>query len=185
MPNYDPYTHAHALGVDIIWGTPGQGILGRYDHASRTIILREGMLTRQERSVLAHELVHATRGDEHDAWDALYSARRERACDLKAAENLIDPVILRRAAAFYPDNLSALAYELDVTAELLAIYLDAHPFTAAHAYHTCPGLGTLHPVLSSSRVEDISSKEGIFFAAQAKYPLLTGSGSLAHTSSRI
>ena len=46
MPNYDPYTHAHALGVDIIWGTPGQGILGRYDHASRTIILREGMLTR-------------------------------------------------------------------------------------------------------------------------------------------
>ena len=116
MPNYDPYTHAHALGVDIIWGTPGQGILGRYDHASRTIILREGMLTRQERSVLAHELVHATRGDEHDAWDALYSARRERACDLKAAE-----------------NLSALAYELDVTDELLAIYLDAHPFTAAHA----------------------------------------------------
>ena len=121
MPNYDPYTHAHALGVDIIWGTPGQGILGRYDHASRTIILREGMLTRQERSVLAHELVHGTRGDEHDAWDALYSARRERACDLKAAENLIDPVILRRAAAFYPDNLSALAYELDVTDELLAI----------------------------------------------------------------
>ena len=59
--------------------------------------------------------------------------RRERACDLKAAENLIDPVILRRAAAFYPDNLSALAYELDVTDELLAIYLDAHPFTAAHA----------------------------------------------------
>ena len=133
MPNYDPYTHAHALGVDIIWGTPGQGILGRYDHASRTIILREGMLTRQERSVLAHELVHATRGDEHDAWDALYSARRERACDLKAAENLIDPVILRRAAAFYPETLSALAYELDVTDELLAIYLDAHPFTAAHA----------------------------------------------------
>ena len=43
MPNYDPYTHAHALGVDIIWGTPGQGILGRYDHASRTIILQEGM----------------------------------------------------------------------------------------------------------------------------------------------
>jgi len=56
-------------------------MLGRYDHASRTITLREGMRTRQERSVLAHELVHATRGDEHDAWDALYSARRERACE--------------------------------------------------------------------------------------------------------
>ena len=55
-------------------------MLGRYDHASRTITLREGMRTRQERSVLAHELVHAVRGDEHDAWDASYSARRERSC---------------------------------------------------------------------------------------------------------
>ena len=91
MPSYDPYAHAHTLGVDIVWGTPGHGMLGRYDHASRTITLREGMRTRQERSVLAHELVHAVRGDEHDAWDASYSARRERSCDLLAAENLIDP----------------------------------------------------------------------------------------------
>jgi len=41
--------------------------------------------------------------------------------------------ILRRAAAFYPDNLPALAYELDVTEELLVIYLDAHPLTVAQA----------------------------------------------------
>ena len=40
---------------------------------------------------------------------------------------------LRRAAAFYPDNLPALAYELDVTEELLVIYLDAHPLTVAQA----------------------------------------------------
>ena len=133
VPSYDPYTHAHTLGVDIVWGTPGHGMLGRYDHASRTITLREGMRTRQERSVLAHELVHAVRGDEHDAWDASYSARRERSCDLLAAENLIDPEDLRRAAAFYPDNLPALAYELDVTEELLVIYLDAHPLTVAQA----------------------------------------------------
>nr|WP_280927115.1 ImmA/IrrE family metallo-endopeptidase [Rothia dentocariosa] len=133
VPSYDPYTHAHTLGVDIVWGTPGHGMLGRYDHASRTITLREGMRTRQERSVLAHELVHAVRGDEHDAWDASYSARRERSCDLLAAENLIDPGDLRRAAAFYPDNLPALAYELDVTEELLVIYLDAHPLTVAQA----------------------------------------------------
>ena len=133
MPSYDPYTHAHTLGVDIIWGAPGHGMLGRYDHANRTITLREGMRTRQERSVLAHELVHAVRGDEHDAWDASYSARRERSCDLLAAENLIDPGDLRRAAAFYPDNLPALAYELDVTEELLVIYLDAHPLTVAQA----------------------------------------------------
>jgi len=78
-------------------------------------------------------VVHAVRGDEHDAWDASYSARRERSCDLLAAENLIDPEDLRRAAAFYPDNLPALAYELDVTEELLVIYLDAHPLTVAQA----------------------------------------------------
>ena len=61
MPSYDPYTHAHTLGVDIVWGTPGHGMLGRYDHASRTITLREGMRTRQERSVLAHETAVARR----------------------------------------------------------------------------------------------------------------------------
>ena len=59
--------------------------------------------------------MHAVRGDEHDAWDASYSARRERSCDLLAAENLIDPEDLRRAAAFYPDNLPALPMSLTMT----------------------------------------------------------------------
>lgn len=130
-PNYDPYAHAHKLGVNIIWGDPGEGILGRYDHDSGTIILRTGMRTRQERSVLAHELVHAARGDEHDAWDRTYSTRRERDCDLQAAENLINPADLRRTAVFYPDNLPALAYELDITEDLLTTYLQAHPLTTA------------------------------------------------------
>src|SRR5690606_10341567 len=37
---------------------------GDYDAATRTIRLQSGMLYRLERSVLAHELIHAYRGDQ-------------------------------------------------------------------------------------------------------------------------
>ena len=133
MPSYDPYTHAHTLGVDIVWGTPGHGMLGRYDHASRTITLREGMRTRQERSVLATNSCTpcaetSTTPGMHPTVHAVSAA-----VTCWPQKNLIDPGDLRRAAAFYPDNLPALAYELDVTEELLVIYLDAHPLTVAQA----------------------------------------------------
>lgn len=125
--SYDPEEHARELGVDIVWGHPGVGILGRYDHDTRTIVLEPSMSSRQTRSVLAHELIHAEREDEHNAIDSFESTKRENYCDLKAAENLIDRADLLTIAAMYPSDLPKVAYELGVMPDLLTIYLRKHP----------------------------------------------------------
>lgn len=55
---------------------------GRYYHASRSIIMRTGLLIEDERRFLWHELTHAERGDE-----ACYSSGEvERSVDREAAQ---------------------------------------------------------------------------------------------------
>jgi hypothetical protein len=52
---------------------------GRYYHARRLIVIREGLLISEERAVLWHELVHAKRGDERCGGKIGLSVDREAA----------------------------------------------------------------------------------------------------------
>lgn len=126
--SYDPYAHAQQLGVNIIYESPGHGRKGLYLGKRRgvpTVLLRPGMSEREERSVLAHELVHVEHDDQPTA-DHAWGARRERRCDRVAAERLIDRSTLLGLASAYEDR-GVWALELGVAGYLLDAYLEAHP----------------------------------------------------------
>ena len=59
----DPYTLAHTLGLPIIHTPLPKGVHGLYQGTH--IALRPGLTTREERTVLAHELKHAQDGQTH------------------------------------------------------------------------------------------------------------------------
>ncbi|WP_237196938.1 ImmA/IrrE family metallo-endopeptidase [Rothia nasimurium] len=133
---YDPYQHAHELGVTIIHTNPGPGLNGLYTgkhNGAPTIHLRPGLTTREERSVLAHELVHVEHDDQPTA-DHAWSARRERRCDRIAAQRLINRDHLIQLAATYPDK-GVWAIELGVTGYLLDTYLTTWPITLTYSKH--------------------------------------------------
>lgn len=117
---YDPYAHAEGLGVTVVWGDPGPGLVGLYDHGHRRIVLRDGLTRRVERCVLAHEILHHEHGDELTR-DPMWAARREERCDRVAASRLIrwEDYL---AAAVATDDPGALCLELDVTAWILSAY---------------------------------------------------------------
>lgn len=76
------------------------------------------------RSTLAHELGHAAFGDEHTGHDH-FDHRQETRADRFAARLLVDPDELEGWCRFYgPCNLPAVAHELEVTVDLLTIYLN-------------------------------------------------------------
>lgn len=60
---YSPDAHAAELGIRIIDAQPPAGTLALWDEQTRTILTTPGLLHRQRRCVLAHELAHATQGD--------------------------------------------------------------------------------------------------------------------------
>ncbi|MEV8250604.1 ImmA/IrrE family metallo-endopeptidase [Microbacterium sp. NPDC076768] len=114
---------------------------GGFDPATRTIRLNPGMSARTTRSVLAHELGHATLGHValgHDALghvalghDALGhdpsstpAIRRiqERQADEWAAARLLTPSAYAAAEETRGPHLASLAFELDVTIELVIAY---------------------------------------------------------------
>lgn len=115
---YDPHQHAHSLGVTVVEGRPRLGGWGEYSHASRTITLRSGLSRREARCTLAHELQHAIAGDIacRSSW---FAARMERRADEAAAILLVDPVEYREAEAMHNGHLPSIAYDLDVTPEVL------------------------------------------------------------------
>nr|DAX56801.1 MAG TPA: IrrE protein [Caudoviricetes sp.] len=122
---YSPDAHAASLGIRIIDAQPPAGILALWDEESRTIITTPGLLHRQRRCVLAHELAHATQGDTHALLDDIAARKRERRADLTAAGWLLNPTQTARALALYPDNLAAAAAELEVTDRILEAWLRA------------------------------------------------------------
>lgn len=90
-------------------------ILGYYDHAKRTIVIRKGMTVRQTRCVLAHEVAHAKMG--HVCSDGA----EERRADMMAAAMLVSPTAYAHAEAIDPDP-HAIADELDVTVDVILDY---------------------------------------------------------------
>nr|DAY14053.1 MAG TPA: IrrE protein [Caudoviricetes sp.] len=122
---YSPDAHAASLGIRIVEAQPPAGTLALWDEESRTIITTPGLLHRQRRCVLAHELAHATQGDTHALLDDIAACKRERRADLTAAGWLLNPTQTARALALYPDNLAAAAAELEVTDRILEAWLRA------------------------------------------------------------
>lgn len=122
---YNPDTHAASLGIRIVEAQPPAGALALWDEQTRTIITAPGLLHRQRRCVIAHELAHATQGDTHSPLDTIAALKRERRADAIAAGWLLNPTQTPRALALYPDNLTAAAAELEVTDRILEAWLRA------------------------------------------------------------
>lgn len=113
---------------------------GRYYHRERVVVVRAGLLLREERSVLWHELVHARRGDARCAVDVL-TARQEASVDREAARWAMPwPVLawgLDRSA-----HLSDLVEAMKVTEQLVRVRLKtAHPVEKAHIMRRAEDLG--------------------------------------------
>lgn len=121
---YDPEMHASQLGIRIIDACLPAGTLALWDETTRTILTSPGLLHRQRRCVIAHELAHAVNGDTHALLDDVAARKRERRADLTAAGWLLDPVAVRTALAVSPDSLNAAAADLDVTPRILSAWLE-------------------------------------------------------------
>ncbi len=98
---------------------------GRYYHEERTIVLRKGLLLVEERAALWHELVHARRGDEVQAWPL--GARVEASVDREAARRAMPLASLLEATSGDPSR-AEVADRLKTTEHLLGVRLAAlHP----------------------------------------------------------
>jgi hypothetical protein len=75
---YDPEMHASQLGIRIIDACLPAGTLALWDETTKTILASPGLLHRQRRCVLAHELAHAVNGDTHALLDDVAARKRER-----------------------------------------------------------------------------------------------------------
>lgn len=122
---YSPDAHAASLGIRIIDAQPPAGTLALWDEQTRTILTTPGLLHRQRRCVLAHELAHAVSGDTHAPIDDVAALKRERRADALAAGWLLTPDAVATALAVSPDSLSAAAAELEVTDRILEAWLRA------------------------------------------------------------
>lgn len=83
------------------------GHVGEYRHHNRTIALDPRMHRRQRRAVLAHELIHAERGDDGT------HVKQEAHADKEAARRLVDIHQLGDALR-WSENLHEVAVQLSV-----------------------------------------------------------------------
>lgn len=128
---YDPRSHAAELGVPIV-EYPLRADLGRYIPALHTILIRPRMRAVLERSVLAHEVVHAERR-ESQTGVPLLDLRMERNADTTASLRLIAEDQLLDLMNWSQDP-GRWALELGVTADLLEAriaHLRRHRFREA------------------------------------------------------
>ena len=116
MTKYDPREHASDLGVPIL-DYPLRADFGRYIPQLRAILIKPRMRAALERSVIAHELVHAER---HESFTGvpLLDLRMERNADRVASLRLIDEAELLDLMRWSSDP-GRWAVELGVTADLL------------------------------------------------------------------
>lgn len=114
MTHYSPWADLAARpGLTLEWADLHDR-LGEYLHDLQLIRLRRGMLRRQARCVLAHELRHHDTGDVPTG-SAILDARQERRADREAARLLIDLRDLGDALVLHDCHLGAVAVELHVS----------------------------------------------------------------------
>lgn len=93
---------------------------GRFSRARRLIQIRHGLRGPAYFAAVAHELIHAERGDQPCA-HPVSEAQQELAVAKEASRRLIDIHRLADVAAAYPDDPHRIAEELDVDYETLAL----------------------------------------------------------------
>jgi Zn-dependent peptidase ImmA (M78 family) len=116
VSTYVPRDHAAELGVPII-DYPLRADFGRYVPQLGAILIKPRMRAALERSVIAHELVHAER-HECQTGVPLLDLRMERNADRVASLRLIDEDELLDLMRWSTDP-GRWAIELGVTADLL------------------------------------------------------------------
>jgi Zn-dependent peptidase ImmA (M78 family) len=116
VSQYVPREHAAELGVPII-DYPLRADFGRYVPQLGAILIKPRMRAALERSVIAHELVHAER-HESATGVPLLDLRMERNADRVASLRLIDEDELLDLMRWSTDP-GRWAVELSVTADLL------------------------------------------------------------------
>lgn len=112
---YDPHRHAEDLGITVVYRRL-RTCNGLYVPEQRLIFLQPRLHRVHERSVLAHEIVHA----EFD--DRGRDDFQERRADRIAARRLIAHDELR-AVTPLSDDPGVWALELDVTDHMLDVWL--------------------------------------------------------------
>lgn len=114
---------AEAMGVR--WQRHDGGPKGFYYHPSRTISTRRGLTIAEYRSTFAHELGHAHHRDVQQT-NGYYNTRQEKRADRYAADLLLDEGAVRTALACNGGHIVPAAYELEVTAHILRVWLEHH-----------------------------------------------------------
>lgn len=94
---------------------------GDYCRRHHSIRLQHGMVYRKERSVLAHELAHATYGDEPTMFDHV-NTKQERQADEWAAHFLINRQDYELAEDQHGLHVPSMAQELCVLEKLVHAY---------------------------------------------------------------
>jgi hypothetical protein len=107
-------TAAHAYGATVHMADLPGTLRGLYDAEHNRIILRSGMTEGQRVSTLAHELIHARRGD-----NGHQSSAHESRIDEEAAGLLLTAEEYALAERIVGHDSRALAAELDVTPSLV------------------------------------------------------------------
>lgn len=127
---YDPWAHAHALGLTIVERRLRHGNRGEYWHRDRLIGMQRGMTHREARSVLAHEVQHALAGDIPSPW-GLITHRQEQRARRATARLLVDADEYAAAEHLRGPHLAAIAHELDVTIHVIRDWLTLRQAIAA------------------------------------------------------
>lgn len=115
---YDPFEDADARGVQVHYRTL-RSSNGLWVPDINTIFLQPRMRRIQERSVLAHEVAHASLGHRDDR------PKHEVLADRLAADNLIDHGELLDLLAWTGDT-ARICLELGVSTKLLRVYANVH-----------------------------------------------------------
>lgn len=115
---YDPWEHAAELEVRILFRDLPDGTWGAWHFPSRTVVLDRGLSQRERRAALAHELVHAERGD---------ACRQDERVEAEihgiAARRLI-PLDVLGDAVCWAGDLATMADECWVDEETVRVRLE-------------------------------------------------------------
>jgi hypothetical protein len=95
--------------------------MGLWDESTRTVWLHRDLTSAERRSTLAHELVHAERGDV-PCGDPVLDTRQELRVESEAARRLLPLPLLSDVLRWARDPREAAA-ELDVDPAMLAVRL--------------------------------------------------------------
>ena len=122
--------YADTLNVTIGSALLPDGMTGFYDEATRTILIDRQLIYCQKRCTLVHELIHWQYADTTRA--GVYGSRLENRTRRETALKLVNPFEYQTAEAMYEGDPFQIAYELDVTLQIIQDY--QHILESSHMH---------------------------------------------------